>query len=101
MTLAQRLATGGNLWEQPSVQLAGIRLRRIEVLDVDAALNREGPPYAHQLGAALRGGWDGAKALVLVLVALWPLWLAAGLGWLAWRVKRRHAKGASANAAGR
>lgn len=67
------------------------RLRRAEVVDIDAALEREGPSYAQRLATALRGGWDGARATVVVLVALWPLWLAAGLAlalWRAWR--RRH-----------
>lgn len=71
----------------------GDRLRRTEVVDIDAALDREGPPYLQQLADALRSGWDGTKALVVVLVAAWPLWLVAGLALFACRAWRGRARG--------
>lgn len=71
----------------------GDRLRRTEVVDIDAALGREGPPYLQQLADALRSGWDGTKALVVVLVAAWPLWLVAGLALFAWRARHGRARG--------
>ena len=65
------------------------RVRRSERPDVGAILEREGPGFFSRAGAALAAGWSGMLEVLLVLAALWPLWLVVGVALLAWRTRRR------------
>lgn len=65
------------------------RVRRSERPDVAAILGREGPGFFRRATSALASGWAGLLEVVLALVALWPLWLGALAGLLAWRRWRR------------
>ncbi|SDR15946.1 DUF4349 domain-containing protein [Pseudoxanthomonas sp. CF125] len=65
------------------------KLRRTEMTDMEAAVRDSGPGFFSRLGDSLSAGWFGLLEVVLVLIHLWPLWLALTLGWLALRALRR------------
>lgn len=52
------------------------KLRRSEVPDLEAAVQREGPGFFPRLGASLVSGWHGLLEALLALVQVWPLLLA-------------------------
>ena len=58
-----------------------------------------GPSFFHRLGDAFGGGWRAPLALVVGAVAVWPLWIALGLGALAYNRWRRRAPAGQARAA--
>lgn len=51
-----------------------------------------GTPFFRRLGDAFAVGWEGVKALLLAVVAFWPLWLLAALLWPLWRRLERRRK---------
>lgn len=52
------------------------KLRRSEVPDLEAAVQREGPGFFPRLGASLISGWHGLLEVLLALLQVWPLLLA-------------------------
>lgn len=63
---------------------------RLTVYEASAAGITSGPGFLRRAARAVAGGWDGALELLLVGLALWPLWLLLGLGvWLARAARRR------------
>lgn len=65
------------------------RVRRTERPDVDAILQREQPGFLTRAGSALTAGGSGLREVVLGAIALWPLWLAGGIGVVLARALRR------------
>lgn len=69
------------------------RVRRSEVPDVSAILEREGPGFFRRAGAALASGWTGLLDVLVALAVLWPLWLTVVLALLAWHLRRLARRG--------
>lgn len=68
------------------------RIRQTEMVDVEAVFDKHSPGFFWRLFSALRVGWYGLLDLLLVLLQVWPLWLAVGLGLYGlrrWSVARR------------
>ncbi len=65
------------------------RIRSSERVDVEAVLRDNGPGFFSRLGESLAVGWRGGLDILVVLAAVWPLWLVALAGVLAWRRWRR------------
>lgn len=65
------------------------KIRRAELTDVEAVFEQNGPGFFARVGSSLRIGWHGALNLLVELAKLWPLWLAAIAGVLAYRKLRR------------
>lgn len=71
------------------------RIRRTEMLDIDAALRAEGPGFWTRIRQALQGGWQGLQSVFIALIAMWPLWISAGIALLllrAWRLRIRRTR---------
>jgi hypothetical protein len=76
------------------------QVRTSEGVDTEAVMRDRGPGFFRRLSSSLQSGWNGVLEVVLVLVAMWPLWLAvlASIwGLRAWRRSsaRRAAKDAA------
>lgn len=65
------------------------KLRRTEMIDMEAAVRDNGPGFFSRLGESLHAGWFVLLEVGLVLAGLWPLWLLVALGWLVLRALRR------------
>lgn len=60
------------------------QLRRMELPDTAAALERHRTPFLPRVAQALASGWRVFLDVLVGLVALWPLWLVVAAAWLAW-----------------
>lgn len=56
------------------------KIRRTEMVDVEAVFEKHSPGFFWRLFSALRIGWYGLLDLLLALLQVWPLWVAVGLG---------------------
>ena len=56
------------------------KVRKTEMDDVDAIAKAIRPGFFSRLLSAFSTGWYGLLDIVIELFALWPLWLAVGLG---------------------
>ena len=68
------------------------KIRQTEMVDVEAVFEKHSPGFFWRLFSALRVGWYGLLDLLLVVLQVWPLWVAVGLGLYAlrrWSVARR------------
>lgn len=59
------------------------KVRKTEMDDVDAIAKAIRPGFFSRLFSAFSTGWYGLLDIVIDLFAVWPLWLALGLGWVA------------------
>ena len=65
------------------------KLRRTEMIDMQAAVRDNGPGFLSRLAESLRAGWFGLLEVGLALAGLWPLWLLVAAGWFVLRALRR------------
>ncbi len=65
------------------------QLRRVERVDLDAAVRDSGPGFGARLAVAMHAGWRGLLEILLGAARLWPLWLLAVVAVLAYRRMRR------------
>lgn len=66
-----------------------MQVREQVVPDTEAILRDRGPGFFSELGEAIRSGWRGLLAGMVVFAQLWPLWLIAGVLFLLLRAWRR------------
>lgn len=59
------------------------KVRKTEVDDVDAIAKAIRPSFFSRLFNSASSGWYGLLDIVVELFAVWPLWLAIGLGFVA------------------
>ncbi len=69
----------------------------LTVYEASAAGLDAGPGFESRIGRAFAGGWNGFLELILVIAALWPLWLIiAAVAWAGgWWRRRRAARRAA------
>ena len=65
------------------------QVREQRVPDTEAILRERGPGFFSELGEAMRLGWRGLLAALVLAAQLWPLWLVVAALTLAWRALRR------------
>lgn len=65
------------------------QVREQLVPDTEAILRERGPGFFSELGEALRAGWRGLLAALVLAAHLWPLWLVLAALVLGWRALRR------------
>jgi hypothetical protein len=72
-----------------SAAFSTINLKFYQIVD-PGAIERPapGPTFLHKIKLSLLVGWESLSTLCLGLLTVWPLWLAAGLGLMAWRRHR-------------
>lgn len=59
------------------------QVREQVVPDTEAIIRARGPGFFSEIGEALRAGWRGLLAALVLIVHLWPLWLLIGAVWWA------------------
>ena len=70
-----------------SAAFSTINLKFYQLLDGGAAEDTP-PSFLHKIKLSWLAGWDWCGSVALGLFSVWPLWLAAGLGWWGWRRHR-------------
>jgi hypothetical protein len=70
-----------------SATFSTINLKFYQLLDGGAADDTP-PTFLHKIKLSWLAGWDWCGSVALGLFSVWPLWLAAGLGWWGWRRHR-------------
>ena len=69
-----------------SAAFSTVNLKFYQILDPAAHENpAPEPTFLHKIKLSFLAGWEYFSAFCLGLLAIWPLWLAAGLGYMAWR----------------
>ncbi|MEO6172542.1 MAG: hypothetical protein ABIP02_05435, partial [Arenimonas sp.] len=59
------------------------KIRKTEIDDVDAIAKAIRPSFFNRLFNSVSSGWYGLLDIVVELFAVWPLWLAIVLGFVA------------------
>lgn len=65
------------------------KVRKTEIDDVEAIAKNIRPGFFKRLSNSVSVGWYGLLDIVIAIFAIWPFWLAAGLGLLAIRRYRK------------
>ena len=70
-----------------SAAFSTINLKFYQLLDA-SVVDDTPPTFLHKIKLSWLAGWEWCGSLALGLFSVWPLWLAAGLGWWGWRKHR-------------
>ena len=72
-----------------SYSVVNISIKQERKKEPVQTVEEEGPSFWKDLGEAFCWGWSIIKAIVLGIIALWPLWIIAGVIVYIWRKKRK------------
>jgi Domain of unknown function (DUF4349) len=81
-------AAGRIAYLSHSAAFSTINLKFFQVLDPAAETPAPEPTFLHKIKLSFLAGWEFLSALCLGLLTVWPLWLAAVLGYTVWRRHR-------------
>ncbi|MBO7606114.1 MAG: DUF4349 domain-containing protein [Paludibacteraceae bacterium] len=73
-----------------SYSVVNISIKQERKKEPVQTVEEEKPSFWKDLGEAFCWGWSIIKAIVLGIIALWPLWIIAGVIVYIWRKKRKN-----------
>lgn len=81
-------AAGRIAYLSHSAAFSTINLKFYQILDPAAEIPTPEPGFLDKIKRSFLAGWETLSSVCLGLLSVWPVWLAAGLGYMAWRRNR-------------